>query len=219
MVMEQLKATIPRIPPGEASSASSEEDIIAGAPRNEGIISLRNPDFSPGPSTAFRGPVFSPEPALDNSGVEHVGEIIQQQYFNQLMDEMRRWNPMCELDGDPVAPRGRILSEPGASSSSSEPPINVFLRNLGGSDSEFSTPSTPCKFTGLEPHPCQDSPFQMAQSLSVILKSPEIRKYQSKLRPCANPDCGACEAKRKRRSERWKRWKVLNQDQSPCQVD
>eukprot|EP00116_Pleurobrachia_bachei_P002408 sb/3462670/ len=157
-----------------------------------------------------------------DDGVERVGEIIQQQYFSQLMDEMRSWNPACELDGDPHPPtstRARILSEPG-SSSSSEPTINAFLRTLGGSDSEFSTPSTPCRFAaGLDPHPCSDSPFQKAQSLSVILKSPEIRKYQSKLRPCANPECGACQAKRKRKSERWKRWKILNQDQNPCQVD
>eukprot|EP00116_Pleurobrachia_bachei_P000121 sb/3460383/ len=213
----------------------SVSDILSGYDANTSLALLEERDATSSSLIEERGAANSSQFGEMNAasasssqlverddGVERVGEIIQQQYFSQLMDEMRSWNPACELDGDPHPPtstRARILSEPG-SSSSSEPTINAFLRTLGGSDSEFSTPSTPCRFAaGLDPHPCSDSPFQKAQSLSVILKSPEIRKYQSKLRPCANPECGACQAKRKRKSERWKRWKILNQDQNPCQVD
>ena len=123
------------------------------------------------------------------------------------MKEIASWSydPACELD-DEIAPRSRVHSEP--SSSETEPPINsVLSRNRGGmcgSDTEVCASGermyaerrplhraevcTPIKLPGLDPHSCQDSPFQKAHSLSVILKSPDIRRFQSKLKPCRNPE-------------------------------
>ena len=153
--------------------------------------------------------------------VERLDAVIQQQYFSRITKEIKSWSydPSCELDDDELSQVG-VFSEP-SSSSEGDPPINSFLsRKLQsvrwGSDSEVCTP---IKLPGLDPHSCPDSPYQKAHSLSVVLKSPDIRKFQSKLKPCRNPDCGACQARRKQRSHRWKTWKVLSQDGNPCETN
>ena len=153
--------------------------------------------------------------------VERLDAVIQQQYFSRITKEIKSWSydPSCELDDDELSQVG-VFSEP-SSSSEGDPPINSFLsRKLQsvrwGSDSEVCTP---IKLPGLDPHSCPDSPYQKAHSLSVVLKSPDIRKFQSKLKPCRNPNCGACQARRKQRSHRWKTWKVLSQDGNPCETN
>ena len=150
--------------------------------------------------------------------VSRVQEAIHQQYYNQVVREIKDWSydPDCELDGDKLMARLRIHSEP--SSSEGEPPPDCISRGsaMCGSDSEVCTPQ---KFSGLDAHPCPDSPYQKAHSMSVILKSRDTGKYKSKWKTCRNPECEACQRRRKRRSDRWKNWKILNQDGNPCETN
>ena len=150
--------------------------------------------------------------------VSRVQEAIHQQYYNQVVREIKDWSydPDCELDGDKLMARLRIHSEP--SSSEGEPPPDCISRGAAmcGSDSEVFTPQ---KFSGLDAHPCPDSPYQKAHSMSVILKSRDTGKYKSKWKACRNPECEAGQRRRKRRSDRWKNWKILNQDGNPCETN
>ena len=64
-----------------------------------------------------------------------------------------------------------------------------------------------------------DSPFKKAHSLSVLLKSPDVKRFQSKLIPCKNSNCKACETRKRRTSYRWKQWKILSKDANPCETN
>ncbi|KAL5254929.1 hypothetical protein ACHWQZ_G014394 [Mnemiopsis leidyi] len=150
--------------------------------------------------------------------VSRVQEAIHQQYYNQVVREIKDWSydPDCELDGDRLMARLRIHSEP--SSSEGEPPPDCISRGAAmcGSDSEVCTPQ---KLYGLDSHPCPDSPYQKAHSMSVMLKSRDTNKFKSKWKTCKNPECEGCQRRRKRRSDRWKNWKILNQDGNPCETN
>jgi hypothetical protein len=211
----------------ENFKAVMNELVFAVQMFGDGSQTHTSPGSRPETKAEPSGPTPSTSNFLDLSfsgstceDVSRVQEAIHQQYYNQVVREIKEWsyNPECELDGDQLTARLRIQSEP--SSSEGELPSDCISRGttsaMCGSDTEICTPK---KLPGLESHPCPDSPYQKAHSMSVLLKSREVRKLQSKLKTCRNPDCEACLRRRKRRSDRWKNWKILNQDGNPCETN
>ena len=193
---------------GMFGEASQTESSPTSTPRTKGEPT------EPTPSTSNFLDLSMCESSCDEMG--RVQEAIHQQYYNQVVKEIKDWSydPECELDGDHIAARLRSHSEP-SSSEGERPPDCIERGTMCGSDTEVCTPVKP---PGPKLPPCPDSPYQKAQSLSVSLKSRD-KKFQSKLKPCRNPECDACQRRRKRRSDRWKNWKILNQDGNPCETN